>query len=83
MGKISDIANEHRENAHILSVTAIDPDGCGCTECLVCLYIPLDQVATHPDGERIAVEFARGNIDNHTCYDFWDVVARLDAMFPG
>ena len=48
----------------ILTITAIDPPGCGCTECITGVYQPLDQAT---DTELVAMIL--GEIENHTGYD--------------
>ncbi len=53
-------------------VTAIDPPGCGCTECLTGEYVPLDQA----QGQQILNLFAgrlRDNTDADT--DFQVIVS--------
>lgn len=53
---------------------AIDPPGCGCTECLIGEYVPLDQATD--DQLRLMLQ---GKIKNNTSY-VWvsDPVRRLD-----
>lgn len=41
--------------------TAIDPPGCGCTECITGMYVPLDQATP-----RMIVAMCLGWISNHT-----------------
>lgn len=40
---------------------AVDPPGCGCTECLTGEYIPLDQAT-----EEQVRALAKGKLANHT-----------------
>ena len=40
---------------------AIDPEGCGCTECIIGEYVPLEQV-TSTEVARLLL----GTIGNHT-----------------
>lgn len=53
----------------IMTITAIDPPTCGCTECITGIYRPMDQAT---DTELIAMIL--GEIDNHTGYDMADFV---------
>jgi len=41
--------------------TAVDPADCGCTECLIGQYIPLDQA-----NPQHIVDMLFGDLDNHT-----------------
>jgi len=45
-------------------VIAIDPSGCGCTECMVGEYVPLDQATA----EQV-VDMLAGSVRNNTCRD--------------
>lgn len=45
-------------------VLAIDPPGCGCTECILGEYIPIDQA-----DERHIVDMLRGRTQNNTGCD--------------
>lgn len=45
-------------------VLAVDPPGCGCTECLTGVYVPLDQATP---GQVAAA--ARGVLGNNTGFD--------------
>jgi len=49
------------------TIDAIDPPGCGCTECLTGLYRPIDQAT---DEELIAMIL--GEIPNHSGYSVAD-----------
>jgi hypothetical protein len=48
-----------------MKVIAIDPAGCGCTECLTGQYVPLD-LATR---EQV-LKMLRGKLRNHTGESF-------------
>lgn len=52
--------------AHDPKLLAIDPDNCGCTECLIGEYRPLNQ-ATDEDIKALF----RGEIRDHTSTHWW------------
>lgn len=53
-------------------LVAIDPPGCGCTECLVGEYVPLDRASD----EQVAALF-RGELGDNT-NRVWQIQQRLD-----
>jgi hypothetical protein len=57
------------------TIDAIDPPGCGCTECITGLYRPIDQAS---DEELIAMIL--GEIPNHSGYDVAEFMVRDDGM---
>jgi hypothetical protein len=61
--------NERYDNA-----TAIDPQGCGCTECLVGEYVPLER-ATNRQIQRML----KGKLDDHTGERFTKTITH----YPG
>ncbi len=62
-----DQSNWHLRNAWgNLVPTAIDPPSCGCTECLIGEYIPLQSVTTGMMRDMVA-----GYIRNNTYQDYW------------
>ena len=57
------------------TVDAIDPPGCGCTECITGLYRPIDQANNE---ELIAMIL--GEIPNHSGYSVADFQVRDDGL---
>lgn len=67
---------ERNSTVHITShLVAIDPDDCGCTECLIGEYKPLRR-ATADDIQALFLGILRDN----TCTT-WDIAQRLDGKF--
>lgn len=58
-------------------VLAVDPPGCGCTECLTGVYVPLDQATP---GQVAAA--ARGVLGNNTGFGRAELAARSLPRVP-
>ncbi|MER5891114.1 hypothetical protein ABT160_45500 [Streptomyces sp. NPDC001941] len=48
----------------MITITAVDPPGCGCTECLTGQYAPLDQATAQDIAALLS-----GQVSNHTSVD--------------
>jgi len=57
------------------TIDAIDPPGCGCTECITGLYRPIDQAS---DKELIAMIL--GEIPNHSGYGVADFLVQDSGL---
>lgn len=57
------------------TIDAIDPPGCGCTECITGIYRPIDQAN---DDELIAMIL--DEIPNHSGYNVADFQVRDDGL---
>lgn len=55
---------------------AVDPIGCGCTECITGLYIPLDQI-----DDEMLVGLLNGEMANNTSITF--TVTKSCSLVPG
>lgn len=67
---------KHLSYAAVVKPWAIDPKGCGCTECIIGEYVPMDEAS--------ALEWLRvltGDIDNHTGLTDDELHARAMAEF--
>lgn len=58
-------------------VLAVDPPGCGCTECLTGVYVPLDQATP----SQVAAA-ARGVLGNNTGFGRAELAARSLPRVP-
>ena len=57
------IVKAEQDQPDLGQVMAVDPFGCGCTECLTGVYVPLH----YATGEQL-VAMILGEIENHTGY---------------
>lgn len=65
------------------TLTAIDPTGCGCTECLIGEYVPLDK-ATDTDIQRLFRGELRDNTDTRwTITEVGGLISRFSVSAGG